>query len=117
MLIYCFIIKKCSFTCTCVFFVVPLQRQLCAYMKEIIEYIIAFLLYGNKEASKQVGYTADESQWKDYRVVIVPNGHLGGEIVMPELSEVKGERLEAKGTEHQTWIIRTDIVYNTFFFI
>ena len=117
MLIYCFIIKKCSFTCTCVFFVVPLQRQLCAYMKEIIEYIIAFLLYGNKEAAKQVGYTADESQWKDYRVVIVPNGHLGKEIVMPELSEVKGERLEAKGTEHQTWIIRTDIVYNTFFFI
>ena len=69
-----------------------MQRQLCAYMKEIIEYIIAFLLYGNKEAAKQVGYTADESQWKDYRVVIVPNGHLGGEIVMPEFSEAKGER-------------------------
>ena len=86
-------------------------------MKEIIEYIIAFLLYGNKEAAKQVGYTADESQWSNYRVVIVPNGHLGKEIVMPEVSEVKGERLEAKGTENKTWVIRTDVVYNTFFFI
>ena len=86
-------------------------------MKEIVDYIIQFLLYGNKEAAKQVGYTADEAEWQNYRVVIVPNGQLGKEIVMPEFSEAKGERLEAKGTEHQTWIIRTDIVYNTFFFI
>ena len=86
-------------------------------MKEIVDYIIQFLLYGNEEAAKQVGYTADEAEWQNYRVVIVPNGHLGKEIVMPEFSEAKGERLEAKGTEHQTWIIRTDIVYNTFFFI
>ena len=86
-------------------------------MKEIVDYIIQFLLYGNEEAAKQVGYTANEAEWQNYRVVIVPNGHLGKEIVMPEFSEAKGERLEAKGTEHQTWIIRTDIVYNTFFFI
>ena len=86
-------------------------------MKEIVDYIIQFLLYGNVEAAKQVGYTADEAEWQNYRVVIVPNGHLGKEIVMPEFSEAKGERLEAKGTEHQTWIIRTDIIYNTFFFI
>ena len=86
-------------------------------MKEIVDYIIQFLLYGNVEAAKQVGYTANEAEWQNYRVVIVPNGLLGKEIVMPEFSEAKGERLEAKGTEHQTWIIRTDIVYNTFFFI
>lgn len=86
-------------------------------MKEIVDYIIQFLLYGNEEAAKQVGYTADEAEWQNYRVVIVPNGHLGKEIVMPDFSEAKGERLEAKGTEHQTWIIRTDIVYNTFFFV
>ena len=86
-------------------------------MKEIVDYIIQFLLYGNEEAAKQVGYTANEAEWQNYRVVIVPNGHLGKELVMPEFSEAKGERLEAKGTEHQTWIIRTDIVYNTFFFI
>ena len=86
-------------------------------MKEIVDYIIQFLLYGHAEAAKQVGYTADEAEWQNYRVVIVPNGQLGKEIVMPEFSEAKGERLEAKGTEHKTWIIRTDIVYNTFFFI
>ena len=86
-------------------------------MKEIVDYIIQFLLYGNEEAAKQVGYTADEAEWQNYRVVIVPNGHLGKEIVMPDFSEAKGERLEAKGTEHQTWIIRTDIIYNTFFFL
>lgn len=86
-------------------------------MKEIVDYIIQFLLYGNMEAAKQVGYTVNEAEWQNYRVVIVPNGQLGKEIVMPNFSEAKGERLEAKGTEHQTWIIRTDIVYNTFFFI
>ena len=86
-------------------------------MKEIVDYIIQFLLYGNEEAAKQVGYTADEAEWQNYRVVIVPSGQLGKEIVMPDFSEAKGERLEAKGTEQPTWIIRTDIVYNTFFFI
>ena len=86
-------------------------------MKEIVDYIIQFLLYGNEEAAKQVGYTANEAEWQNYRVVIVPNGHLGKEIVMPDFSEAKGERLEAKGTEYQTWIIRTDIIYNTFFFL
>ena len=86
-------------------------------MKEIVDYIIQFLLYGNEEAAKQVGYTVNEAEWQNYRVVIVPNGQLGKEIVMPDFSEAKGERLEAKGTEQPTWIIRTDIVYNTFFFI
>ena len=86
-------------------------------MKQIVDYIIQFLLYGNEEAAKQVGYTPDEAEWQNYRVVIVPNGQLGKEIVMPDFSEAKGERLEAKGTEQPTWIIRTDIVYNTFFFI
>ena len=86
-------------------------------MKEIVDYIIQFLLYGNEQAAKQVGYTADEAEWQNYRVVIVPSGQLGKEIVMPDFSEAKGERLEAKGTEQPTWIIRTDIIYNTFFFI
>ena len=86
-------------------------------MKEIVDYIIQFLLYGHAEAAKQVGYTVNEAEWQNYRVVIVPNGQLGKEIVMPDFSEAKGERLEAKGTEQPTWIIRTDIIYNTFFFI
>ena len=86
-------------------------------MKEIVDYIIQFLLYGNEEAAKQVGYTINEAEWQNYRVVIVPNGQLGKEIAMPDFREAKGERLEEKGTEQPTWIIRTDIVYNTFFFI
>lgn len=86
-------------------------------MKEIIEYIITFLLYGNANAAKQVGYTADEAEWHNYRVVIVPNGHLGKEIIMPDLNEAKGESLEVEGTKSKTWVIHTDIIYNTFFFI
>ena len=86
-------------------------------MREIIEYIITFLLYGNDDAIKQVGYTADESQWDTCRVVIAPNGKLGKEIVLPDLEEVKVEKIEEESGGKMRWIIRTDIVYNTFFFI
>ena len=93
-------------------------------MNEIIEYIIRFLLYGNEEAVKQVGYTSDESLWTDYRVVIVPNGSLGKEIVIPELDRCAVERYAVDGKlaspadEAITrYVIRTDIVYNSFFFI
>ena len=93
-------------------------------MKEIVDYIIQFLLYGNEEAAKQVGYTADEAEWQNYRVVIVPNGHLGKEIVMPELDRCAVERYAVVGGSASPedeaitrYIIRTDIVYNTFFFI
>ena len=93
-------------------------------MKEIVDYIIQFLLYGNVEAAKQVGYTADEAEWQNYRVVIVPNGHLGKEIVMPELDRCAVERYAVVGGSASPedeaitrYVIRTDIVYNTFFFI
>lgn len=93
-------------------------------MKEIIDYIIQFLLYGNAEAAKQVGYTADETEWQNYRVVIVPNGQLGKKIVMPELDRCAVERYAVVGGSASPedeaitrYVIRTDIVYNTFFFI
>ena len=93
-------------------------------MKEIIDYIIQFLLYGNEQAAKQVGYTADEAEWQNYRVVIVPNGQLGKEIVMPELDRCAVERYAVVGGSASPedeaitrYVIRTDIVYNTFFFI
>ena len=86
-------------------------------MKEIIDYIITFLLYGNSDLARQIGYTSDESQWKFFRVVIVPNGHLGKEIVKPDLDEIKVEKIEVEDEEKQVVIIRTDIIYNTFFFI
>ena len=98
-------------------------------MKEIIDYIIQFLLYGNAEAAKQVGYTADETEWQNYRVVIVPNGQLGKKIVMPELDRcavdrcaveryaVVGGSASPEDEAITRYVIRTDIVYNTFFFI
>ena len=85
-------------------------------MNEIIEYIITFLLYGNANAAKQVGYTADEAEWHKYHVVIVPNGHLGKEIIMPDLGEVQTESKKGEGDKPH-FVIHTDIIYNTFFFI
>lgn len=71
-------------------------------MDEIIKYIIEFLLYGNKEAAKQVGYTGDPTEWSRYKVCIQPNGHLGKDWVMPDLSRP---------------ILEQDLIYNTAFFI
>lgn len=84
-------------------------------MNEIIQYIITFLAYSNSEVCKQVAYTADETQWKNYQVVIVPNGHLGKDIIMPNLDELKIESLTLE--DKAITVIRTDIIYNTFFFI
>ena len=53
-------------------------------MDEIINYIKTWLLYGNADAAQLIGYTADEREWPKYRLVIVPNGHLGKDIVLPE---------------------------------
>ena len=86
-------------------------------MKEIIEYIISFLLYGDSNAVNQVGYTSDEAEWHKYRVVIVPNGHLGKDIVIPDLGEVIVEAREELDQEKKTWLVRTDLIYNTFFYI
>ena len=76
-------------------------------MDEIIEYIKSFLLYGNSDASKLIGYTADETQWEKYAIVILPNGHLGKDLIYPDLETPK---ISGK-------VISTDIIYNTFFFI
>ena len=88
-------------------------------MKQIIDYIIRFLLYGNQDAAKLVAYTADESLWHNYRVVIVPNGHLGKDIVLPDLSDLQITHHCPTATQpqHNCHIIHTDIIYNTFFFI
>ena len=51
-------------------------------MKEIIDYIIEWLCYGDTEAAARVAYTADEKELETHDVIIVPNGpflndHLG----------------------------------------
>ena len=77
----------------------------------IIDYIKQFLLYGNAEAAQRVGYTAEEQEWEQYPVVIVPNGFLGNSLVLPDMSR---PQMEQRG---KTLVIRTDLIYNTFFFI
>lgn len=77
----------------------------------IIDYIKQFLLYGNAEAAQRVGYTSDEQEWNQYAVVIVPNGFLGNSLVLPDMNR---PQMEQRG---KTLIIRTDLIYNTFFFI
>ncbi len=80
-------------------------------MNRIIDYIKAFLLYGDTAVAKQIGYTADSAQWCRYRLVIVPNGRLGKEIAYPDFSHPEVERVG------DTLVVRTDLIYNTFFFI
>lgn len=82
-------------------------------MQEVIEYIIQFLLYGNEQGVKLVGYTADESLWSNYRVVVVPNGHMGQQVVMPTEADL-ALRIEKHGNTH---VVYTDVIYNTFFYI
>lgn len=82
-------------------------------MQETIEYIIQFLLYGNEQGAQQIGYTADESLWPNYRVVVVPNGQMGKQIVLPTEADLE-LRIEKQGNTH---IVRTDVIYNTFFYI
>lgn len=80
-------------------------------MKEIIDYIITWLCYGDDEAAQRVAYTADETALETHDLIIVPNGHLGKDLVVPELKKPVVEQ-PAKGKT----IIRTDIVYAVFFF-
>ena len=80
-------------------------------IRSIIDYIKQFLLYGNAEAAQRVGYTADEQEWEQYPVVIVPNGFLGNSLVLPDMER---PQMEQRG---KTLVIRTDLIYNTFFFI
>ena len=87
-------------------------------MEEIINYIKTWLLYGNADAAQLVGYTADEHEWPKYKLVIVPNGHLGKDIVLPELTSPKVEQWSPDSDpELHVSVVRTDLIYNTFFFI
>lgn len=81
-------------------------------MTDIIQYIIQWLCYGTTEAVARVAYTTDEQALAQYDIIIVPNGQLGINIVLPDMSRPVIEN-PTKGK----YIIRTDIIYNTFFFI
>ena len=99
-------------------------------MNNIIRYILTFLLHGDESAAQKVGYTNDKTLWKNYKVVIVPNGFLAkytshsGEPMPPQGKFAKPEwtlpdmhtpeATPVEGTE--TTVIENDIVYNTLFF-
>lgn len=87
-------------------------------MEEIINYIKTWLLYGNADESHNIGYTDDEREWPKYKLVIVPNGHFGKELVMPDLDNPFVEKWSPDNdSEKVVSVVRTDIIYNTFFFI
>lgn len=81
-------------------------------LQPIIDYILTWLCYGDEEAAKRVAYTADLTALEDHDVVVIPNGKLGNSIVLPEMNKVEVD-YPTKGKA----VFRTDIVYNTFFFI
>lgn len=87
-------------------------------MEEIIDYIKTWLLYGNTDAAQDIGYTDDEREWPKYKLVIVPNGHMGKEIVLPQLDTPRMEQWSPSDSPDTTVnVVRTDLIYNTFFFI
>ena len=81
-------------------------------MNDIIEYILTWLCYGNTDAAKRVAYSADTQALKTHDVLVVPCGHLGKDIVLPDMVQPVIEQPQ-KGK----FVIRTDIVYAAFFFI
>ena len=80
-------------------------------MGDIINYIKSFLTYGHPEADKLIGYTATPAEFANYKVVVIPNNHLGKDLVLPDLSNIVPRK------EGKTFIIDNDIVYTTFFFL
>lgn len=96
-------------------------------MDEIIDYIKSFLTYGNRSVAEQIGYTANEDEWKHYRLVIVPGKNvLTGakkEWTEPDLKQMpeakkQGEYYDEFGEKMGgTWIVEEDILYNTFYLI
>ncbi len=79
---------------------------------EIVQYIISWLCYERPQAAQRVAYTADVTQHDQYDVIILPNGHLGKDIILPDMNKPVVS-CPAKGK----YIIHTDIVYTAFFFI
>lgn len=85
-------------------------------IERIVNYILTWLCYGDEEAAKRVAYTADEKELATHDVLIVPNGHLGKDLVVPELKHPVVELIPTDDDKQPKAIIRTDIVYSVFFF-
>ena len=96
-------------------------------MEDTVEYIKQFLLYGNEEAAKQIGYTRNQEEWNQYKLVIVPGDNLlTGErkdwtfpdFTKPPKAEKQGEVIDEFGEKSGgTWVIREDLIYNALFLL
>ena len=96
-------------------------------MEDTVEYIKQFLLYGNEEAAKWIGYTRNQDDWGQYKLVIVPGDNLlTGErkewtipdFTKPPKAEKQGEIIDEFGeTTGGTWVIREDLIYNALFLL
>ncbi len=80
-------------------------------IEKILSYLKSFLTYGDAQAAAKIGYTSDENEWKNFKLVIIPNGHLGKETTLPFMGNIQPEKVQ------NTFIIRDDIIYTCFFFI
>ena len=96
-------------------------------MEDTVEYIKQFLLYGNEEAAKWIGYTRNQDDWGQYKLVIVPGDNLlTGErkewtipdFTKPPKAEKQGEIIDEFGeTTGGTWVIHEDLIYNALFLL
>lgn len=99
-------------------------------MKEIISYIIQFLIGTDPkgEFSRLVGYTNDSNLFARYRVVIIPSSFFKDEIYgtprsLPNLplKEIENVPLlfgSSKTEWHgSTWVVHADIIASTYFLI
>ncbi|MBQ7210400.1 MAG: hypothetical protein IJS05_05850 [Paludibacteraceae bacterium] len=77
-----------------------------------IDYILSFLLYGRDDATQLVGYTANQEEWHNYKVVILPQRESLADLYVPVLNK----RLTTYRHE-KTTIVEQDLVYNTFFLV
>ena len=96
-------------------------------MEDTIDYIKQFLLYGNEEAAEWIGYTRNEEDWNEYKLVIIPGDNiLTGErkewtvpdYTKPPKARKLGEIIDEFGDKTGgTWIIDDDLIYNTLFLL
>lgn len=97
-------------------------------MQETITYIIQFLLHSNDDLISHVGYTSDESKFKNYRVVIIPSRFFDDDFYGTAQSEPKLPLQTVEATpllygnptirkEGNTLLIDADIIASSYFLL
>lgn len=99
-------------------------------MKQIIDYIIRFLLGDgvSGEVAEAIGYTGDRNAYHRYNLVIVPSGFFdegrygtAGSLPSLPLRETEGIPLLFGSPKQEwvgdTWVVHADVIAGTFFLI